>query len=580
MRRFITSIVAAIIAVIPLTSYGWTRTYGGEGKQEGRHIVLTEDGDYIIVGYTGSEFPEYDLWLLKVGKYGDTVWTRTYAREDGDWGEYVTKTSDGGFIIAGYTNGDIRATRDIWLLKTDSYGDTLWTRIYGDSGEYTLDDAHVVQETQDNGYILIAQTPFVSYNDLWLLRLDEFGDTIWTRQYEDHDVLWAGDGQLLSDGGCVVTCGQGMIRTDSMGEILWECDLDHSCKSVHTTSDGGFITAGVGTFKTVLQKVNDQGNLIWTKQYPGFGYASSIWKTSIIETNDGGYLTTGFPSPYGREGWVRHDIWLVKTDVNGDTLWTKTYGGYYPDESSWVIQTPDGGYAIIGLKGFTETEGADSSDIWLLKTNEFGDTVWFYVSPKSVALPKEDTLVDTMIPASWFKNYGTMPAEDFYCHCEIVPKDGDEYLSPPYHVKYWISYSVEPGDSIYVQFAEWFADDSARYEARFYTTKEDEPIWTTDTVTVEFQGVPDVGIIESPIVPSPSWELTNTVGSQMTLRYSNYPQGFHADIFDAAGRKVDELKSVDASGSITWGDTAPTGVYFIRISSGARSAMRKVILLR
>jgi hypothetical protein len=296
------------------------------------------------------------------------------------------------------------------------------------------------------------------------------------------------------------------------------------------------------------------------------------------DVEDGGWIITGY---IGGDQYQWSDLYLIRTDSVGVTLWTRSYGKYRTDIGHSVQQTENGGFIITGEVGYENQDGL-RSNLWLLRTNEYGDTVWYEGEPREMLVPRPDTLVDTVIPTAWFKNSGTYPIEDFYCHCQIWPKGGDTIasLSPPYHCKYLISYSLEPGDSVLVKFAEWSSDDSSRYVARFYTSKDSEPIWQTREKIIEFQGVPDVGIIEHPIVLSPSWELVNTVGQQITLRYSNFPDGLHCDIFDVSGRKVDELKSVDASGTITWGDTAPTGVYFIRISSGTESAMRKVILLR
>lgn len=590
MRRLKSFAITAAILAIPLTSYGWTRTYGGEENEEAYWLDQTSDGGYIIIGYIESfEAKDADIGLIRTDAMGETVWIRLYGDARDDVGYSVLQTTDGGFIITGELHypPPHDQSSGLCLVKTNAKGDILWSHLYGRTGGRP---GRCVQETEDGCYIIAGCLA----GHIWLLKADSLGETLWTSWYPGFwGFSYSYCVEELSDGGYIIVGNSELsgssdlllFKTDSLGDTLWSriygwegVDRGYYLEQL---PDGSYIVTGIrgGSSSSggdlLLLKADSLGDTLWTRVY-GSGNNADDCGRCIHVARDGGYVITGYTMA---NGWHGGDLWLLKTDSNGDILWERTYGWEgYLDRSYHFKETSDGGYILSGV---TETE-ANRLDIWLLKTNEYGDTVWYEGEPRGVLVPHQDTLVDTIIPTAWFKNSGTYPAEDFYCHCEIWPKGGDTIatLSPPYHCKYLISYSLEPGDSIYVQFAEWFSDDSSRYIARFYTSKDSEPIWQTREKTVEFQGVPDVGITENPIVLAPAWELVNTVGQQITLRYSNYPQGFHGDIFDAAGRKVDELKSVDASGTITWGDTAPTGVYFIRISSGARSAMRKVILLR
>jgi hypothetical protein len=240
-----------------------------------------------------------------------------------------------------------------------------------------------------------------------------------------------------------------------------------------------------------------------------------------------------------------------------------------------VRQTKGGGYIVVGgTKSFSED---GTNDIWLIRTDEDGDTLWFDVSPVALEMPKADSLIDVMIPGAWFKNKGTMSAQDFYCHCEI----SSAFCTPDYHVKYCVSYPVNPEDSVEIEFAKWVCDDHSRYTARFYTSKEAESLWSTNPMSVEFQGTPYVGVVEDDSVTTfPYWKVTSC-GSEIVLRYSSYPYGFSANIFDATGRKVDEVRSADASGIITWPATpVPSGVYFIKVESENQIQIHKVILLK
>ncbi|TKJ36539.1 hypothetical protein CEE36_11550 [candidate division TA06 bacterium B3_TA06] len=575
-------IITAAIVVVPLTSYGWTKTYGYENYDDYAYCIQsTTDGGYIVSGITHGVL----CWLLKTDRWGDTLWTRIY---DGS-GRWVQQTSGGGYILVGSLENDL------WLLKADASGDSVWAKTYGEEGK---DWGRCVRQTTDEGYIIVGckddDLPNPYEQDLWLLKTDSLGDTLWTKPYGGDDIQGKGTSVCeTSDGGYIISGIAGitgesqlwLMKTDANGDSLWSKKFGKSIllfsgPYAQQTSDGGYVVVGsleqdVAGFDFWLIKTDSTGDTLWTRSW---GTLDLDMGCSVGKTTDGGYIISGVKGWYYPSG----DLWLIKTDSVGDTLWTWEYGEDYVAWGYSVHQTEDGGYIIAGERN---RGGPGGGDLWLLKTNEYGDTVWYEGEPREILNPQEGDTVDYMIPAAWFKNTGTYPIQDFYCHCEIWPWSGDSaacaYLSPPYHVKYWVSYEVEPGDSILIKFSEWMCDDSSRYVASFYTTKDEEPLWSTNPKTVSFQGTPYTGVIEDkPAQASPSWGLISSCGPKIILKYSNYPQGFSASIFDVAGRKVDELKSVDASGTITWGDTAPTGVYFIRISLGARSAIRKVILLR
>ncbi len=132
----------------------WEKTYGGAENDAGHFIQKTHDGNFIIVGFTESfGAGGKDVWLLKVNEQGDTLWTRTYGGPADDVGNKVRLTSDNGFIIAGYTKSFGAGMADVYLVKTDEYGDTLWTRTYGDS----LDDVgNSVVEDDSSGFLVVG----------------------------------------------------------------------------------------------------------------------------------------------------------------------------------------------------------------------------------------------------------------------------------------------------------------------------------------------------------------------------------------------------------------------------------------
>ncbi len=564
MRRLDFLIIIATILVIPLTSFGWTRTYGGEYEDRGYCIQLTPDSGYIFVGC----WNDLHACLIKTDKWGDERWIQTYGNDTiFSEGYYVKVTPDSGYVFTGYMYIlDDLDFEELWLVKTNQNGDTSWTRTYGSD---QTDFGSCVDEIGDGGYVVLGKNFSQSYDCIWLLRTDEWGDTLWTRSL-------CGGGEGSHTGNCIqhtidggfVMCGTfGVIKTGSVGQQVWSYDPGGSSNYVEQTEDGSYVVTGSKDNGVFLLKLNQEGDSIWMHRW-----AESNWGRNgrcVHEIKDGGYIIVGNMA-YSSFSY----LYLMETDSLGDSLWSQVYGGD-DDIGYHVRQTDDGGFIIVGDTRTLSSVGG--LDIWLLKTNEYGDTVWYEGEPRRIINPQEGDTIAYMIPSAWFKNSGTYPISDFYCHCEIASSN---FLTPDYYVKYWVSYEIEPGDSVLVRFSEWASDDSATYTARFYTSKESEVLWQTREKTVTFYGEPWLGVVEEQhLVLTPCWELTSSCGAQITLRYSNYPDGFAADVFDASGRKVDKLESADVSGIITWGTCYGAGVYFIRAAGDQTPKTKRIVLI-
>jgi hypothetical protein len=323
---FITSILFA--------QQKWIKTYGGTNEDFSRSVQQTSDGGYIIGGSTTSfGAGGADVWLIKTNLYGDTLWTRTYGGTNHDLGNSVQQTADRGYIIAGETWSFGAGNDDVYLIKTDSIGDTLWTRTYGGTSN---DLGNSVRQTTDGGYIIAGNTEsYGAYTDVYLIKTNAYGDTLWTRTY---------GGTSSNDG-----------------------------KSVQETIDGGYIVTGrtlsfgAGSWDVWLIKTNVSGDTLWTRTYGGTNWDEGWF---IQQTQDGGYIIAGLTFSYGAGN---EDVYLIKTDSIGDTIWTKTYGGVNGDAGYSVQQTADSGYIIVG---YTDSFGAGSFDFYVIKTNSFGDTLW------------------------------------------------------------------------------------------------------------------------------------------------------------------------------------------------------------
>jgi uncharacterized delta-60 repeat protein len=353
----------------------WTRTYGGTEYDWGHSVVQTSDGGYIVAGYTGPNVPpEYDVYLIRTDSNGDPLWTETYGGTGDDRGYSVGQTSDGGYIVAGsYGTG----LSDVYLIRTDSDGDILWTETYGGDG---IDIGRSVAVTSDGGYIVAGRTTSygAGYNDVYLIRTNSSGDSLWAKTYGGDENDYGYSVAETSDGGYILAgetfsfgAGGGdvyLIRTNSSGDSLWAKiyggDNYDRGSSVAQTSDGGYIVAGrtisygAGGYDVYLIRTDSNGDIIWTKTYGG---TDGDEGHSVAQTSDGGYIVAGSTSSYGA-GF--NDVYLIRTDSNGDILWTTTHGGTDYDDGNSVAQTFNGGYIATG---YTKSYGAGNSDVYLIR---------------------------------------------------------------------------------------------------------------------------------------------------------------------------------------------------------------------
>jgi hypothetical protein len=366
----------------------WWRTYGGTGNDYGYSVRQTADGGFIVAGSTFGAGLD-DVYLIKTNASGDTLWTRTYGGTDYDEGYSVQQTSDGGYIVAGPTGGTFG---DVYLIKVNASGDTVWTRTYGGTSS---DLGYSVQQTSDSGYITAGYTySFGAGNaDVYLVKTDASGDTVWTRTYggTDHDFGWSV--QQTADSGYIIagrtaSFGAGnydvyLIKTDASGNALWTRTYGGTSgdygRSVQQTADGGYVIAGytssfgAGDMDVYLIKTNSSGDTLWTRT---FGGTDEDWGRSVQQTADGGYIVTGGTCSLGA-GYF--DAYLIKTNAYGDTLWTRTYGGTGADWGESVQQTADGGYIVAGT---AESVGVGSANVYLIKTDALGNVGVLEESPR------------------------------------------------------------------------------------------------------------------------------------------------------------------------------------------------------
>jgi len=356
----------------------WSQTFGGSNNDAAESIQRTMDGGYILVGYTESYGAgNNDAWLIKTDTEGTEQWGQTFGGSNDDVTKSVQQTTDGGYILAGWTKSYGAGNDDAWLIKTDAEGTEQWSQTFGGFDD---DWVEFVQQTTDGGYILAGKTK--SYGagngDAWLIKTNAMGTEQWSRTFGSYKNDWVFSVQQTTDGGYILTgftysYGIGgmdawLIKTDAMGIEQWSQAFGGSdndmTKSVQQTTDGGYILAGftwsygAGNRDVWLIKTSAEGTEQWSQTFGGPDWDMARF---VQQTMDGGYILAGYTDSYGAG---MESAWLIKTDAEGTEQWNQTFGGSKTDGLASVQQTMDGGYILAGK---TDSYGANDRDAWLIK---------------------------------------------------------------------------------------------------------------------------------------------------------------------------------------------------------------------
>jgi hypothetical protein len=303
------------------TDISWEKIYGGNGNDAGDSVCQTTDGGFFIVGETSSKGAgNRDIWVLKTDSEGNIEWDKTFGGEYYDRGKHGIQTSDGGYILVGYTASFSSGLNDAWLIKLDSNGEIEWDEFYGGEGN---EEGVCVQQTNDGGYVVAGLTN--SYGagriDAWIFKTDFNGNIVWEKTF----------GQELSD------LAEWIEQTNDGGYIF---------TGVH-----GIYSEGIANYNIYsdfwLVKIDENGDMVWEKFFHGGRYNLGH---AVKQTQDEGYIITGWTNAGRLFGG---DVWLIKTNSIGDTEWEKPIGKSYRIECAIGMDlTDDGGFILTGCSGF------------------------------------------------------------------------------------------------------------------------------------------------------------------------------------------------------------------------------------
>lgn len=321
---------------------GWVNITG----MEGQYYSLThnlENSSNLLVDITGKatlDGPTHDQYL-GLSRVYSPEFNQTYSvNGSGTYGEAVIQAFDGGYLLVGSLTDGV--TDNVYVVKTDANGDMMWNRTYESTHDRSGGD---IVQTSDGGYAIAGyesaqRTDGIYSDDLFLMKIDANGNLLWNQTYGGPGDEYGSDFIQTSDGGYAIS---------------------------------GYVYPENETIQYALfVKTDASGNLLWNKTYP---VTNDTQANAIIQVDDG-YVLVGYlaqENPATNE--TQYNVWLFKTDLDGNMLWNQTYAGTDDDYVDSVYQTADGGYAISGATETYDNE-TDASGIFLMKTDAAGNMLW------------------------------------------------------------------------------------------------------------------------------------------------------------------------------------------------------------
>lgn len=380
-------ILFTINCIAQAPSIQWQKSFGAVSSDYGRDVKQTIDGGYIMVGHTisnagayASNHGNFDILIIKMDANGELEWQRLFGGSAIDIAKSVITTSDGGYIVAGYTESndfDVvgnHGREDCWIIKLDSQGSIEWKKCYGGTQD---DYCDTIIQTSDGGYAVAGFSGSTDGNvsiaspseGCWILKLDTTGNISWQRKFQAN---------LYSSG----------------AKIDIKETPDNAFLFSYSDSSPNGITEGSITYyysDIFVKKIDSSGNNVLFDRHYGGSFTESAGE--IIPTNDFGFILActsmsnnldvsghhGIPSTPSTSGTL--DIWVMKADSNGTIQWQKSLGGSSNEYFGLVQKTQDDDYIVLGST--TSNDGdvsgnhySTSEDYWLIRLSENGTVLW------------------------------------------------------------------------------------------------------------------------------------------------------------------------------------------------------------
>lgn len=362
----------------------WTKTFGGSSFERAYAIDQTADGGYILAGQTSSfGSGGYDYYIVKLDESGTVEWQKTFGGASAEIARDVQQTADGGYVVVGRSSSFKTGGCDVYIIKLGSDGTKAWEQVYGDS---TWNDPHAVMQTSDGGYIVAGYTGDIGAGteDVYVMKLDASGEQVWEQTYGGAGTDVANAVRQTTDLGYIVagytaSSGAGnwdvyLLKMNSSGTVLWEktiggTDYD-AAEAIVQTADGGYIAAGFtessgsGGSDMYVVKLDSAGTVTWEQVYGG---VNDDHLYAVQQTRDNKFVVAGFSGSADAS-----DLYLAKLDTEGDKVWERSYGGTGDDHAYDIRQTEDRGFVVAGYTHPSDAAASYDDDMYVLKLNKIG----------------------------------------------------------------------------------------------------------------------------------------------------------------------------------------------------------------
>lgn len=330
---FLLSLLVVIFSTTFLFAQGWERTFGSNVEDNAFGVIQTVEGGYAIVGFSesSSRFGT-NVTLFKVDENGQEEWSQSYGMEGDDKGYDIVQEADGTYLIVGQTNSVGHGGTDILLIKIDAKGNLLWQKTYGGAGN---DQGWSIDLAKSGAYYITGRRQYDDNTDLYLLKVDTDGELLWDKHF----------------GGDETDEGFAVIETSKEEVVVVGVTKSFANINAESPSDIYFI------------KTNSSGETILEAKY---GNLQRDVANDVVETPDGGFALTGI---VGKDG----NTLLMRLDVEGTELWSKTYGDpIFRESGNALVLTKDGGFVIAGTNELTDR----TSQLFLQRTDSEGQLIW------------------------------------------------------------------------------------------------------------------------------------------------------------------------------------------------------------
>jgi hypothetical protein len=361
-----------------------------EFQRCGNNLVFADNDRVVVAGYNLTSSNGYDATLVMTNTTGNSdtvIWAITYGGSYSDAFYSVKKANNGGFIATGFSNMANASAPAMYVVITDANGKMVKSKTYGGSA---YSQGISVISSSDTGYMVSGYIQKLNSTDrnLYLVKINNAGDTLWTKSYgakgrdvydtcndAAYGVIKAPDGGYFLTGNLNGYTNSGgrifLMKVSSKGDSLWTKTYNPGIGySLTLTRDNGVAISGSlqeGSSQDIfLIKTDLDGNLLWKQTYGGSGFE---YGGNMIETSEGGFAITGITDS---KGLGLQDVCLILANSSGVASWeqTKTYGGADNDQGFGVVEMPDKGFCITGLSN------SGGSYIFLNRTSSDGTQGW------------------------------------------------------------------------------------------------------------------------------------------------------------------------------------------------------------